>query len=169
MFYQPDLIIYLWMLPVLAMVILPALWSITSVIYRAVERSRLADVRGFVDVSSFSDSGSVERRINHRVRLANEKKVKVAKLGKCCQSKVLNMSSEGICLKNVPRKIFEETKGSLRVVLRTREQDFSMIVKPKWRKSSKREFMIGAEITNPPSGWREFIETLCKPATMELA
>jgi len=52
MFYQPDLIVYLWMLPVLCMVVLPVLWSLTCMLYKTVDRARLADVRGFVEVDS---------------------------------------------------------------------------------------------------------------------
>ena len=52
MLYQPDLMIYVWMLPVLGFVVVPVLWAITCMLYRAVERSRLADVSGLVDFGS---------------------------------------------------------------------------------------------------------------------
>jgi len=43
MFYQPELIVYLWMLPVLFMIVIPVLWTMTRILYQAVGRSWLTD------------------------------------------------------------------------------------------------------------------------------
>jgi hypothetical protein len=169
MLYRPELIIYLWMVPVLAMVILPALFYVTGMVYRGVERSRLSDIRGFVALSSGTESSSPERRKNHRILLNQGQKAKIAKLDRCCQSQVVNMSESGLCLQNVPRKIFEDREGSLRVVLRTRTKDYPMLVQPKWRNSSENGFTIGTEIKRSPAGWQDLIEALCKKSVPEPA
>jgi len=109
MFYQPDLMIYLWMLPVLGMVILPALWTMTCMLYQAVERSRLVGVRGFIEVSRHRDVNQVgqERRKSPRVRIEGPE-ANVAREINCCRSSVSNISHHGICLTNMPQEICME-------------------------------------------------------------
>jgi hypothetical protein len=165
MFYQPELVVYLWMFPIFAMVVLPALWSCSRLFYRSMERMRLSDIRGFIDFSSSQEEiRTDERREQNRIQIEGPKAV-VAQQTKCCKTQVANLSSNGLCLCNVPKRMFEDANGRLNVVLRTNERDYQLPVKPKWRKATERGFVIGTEITELPSGWNNFIHSLCRPAT----
>jgi len=168
MFYQPEAIIYLWILPIFGMIILPVLWSITRRLYRNHERSRMSDVRGFLDVtqSSLHDKLAQDRRNYARVNIHGPK-AKVAQQIKCCQTLVTNVSSHGICLQNIPEKVFDKSGGNLKVEIRTKEQIFSMFVRPKWRRLEENGYMIGAEIIKIPGGWKNFIHNICKTVAAE--
>ncbi len=170
MFYQPELIIYLWMLPVLAMVVLPALWTMTCMLYRAIERSRLVDVRGFIDLNASQSDGLEEEdiRLHPRIRIEGPK-ANVARQVKCCQTHVANITCQGICLTNIPQKICNEADDKLKVVFRTRERDYKMFVQPKWMKEEGKCSMIGAEIISVSAGWKYFVEGLCQPTVTEAA
>lgn len=166
MFYHPELIIYLWMLPVFFMIVLPAMWSLTGMVYRSLERLQLGDVRGFVEIPAFPEEQNVERREGQRIHLQGQK-ARVAREVNCCRTQVANLSPGGICLQNVPRKLYENAEEPLRIVFRTRHRDYQMRVQPRWRNSfDNNGFMIGAEITQAPSGWKEFLESLCQPTKM---
>lgn len=158
MFYEPELMVYLWILPVIGMVILPALWTITCMLYRSLERSRLSDVSGFLDLNTYTpdDSSQQERRKQNRV-LIDGPKASVAGQVKCCQTIVVNISPRGLCLREVPQKINKEAGDKLKVVFRTRERDYRMYVRPKWKKLEERGNVIGTEIVNIPRGWEKFV------------
>lgn len=170
MFYQPEVMIYLWMLPVLAMVILPALWTMTCMLYQVVQRSRLADVRGFIDLNTVESTGfeEQEKRIHSRIRIEGPK-ANVARQVNCCQTHVVNISRQGICFTNIPQKIYNEADGNLKVVFRTRERDYTMCVQPKWRRKEGSGYMLGAEIMSVSAGWKYFVEGLCPPMVAEAA
>ena len=169
MFYQPELMIYLWMLPVLCMVVLPLLWTMTCMLYQAVERSRLVDVRGFVEVGHLNadDQTDQGRRRSLRIRIDGPK-VNVARQIYCCRTSVTNVSPRGIYFTDIPQKMFMEL-NKLKVVFRTRERDYTMFVQPRWIKRGKNGNMLGAEIINIPSGWENFVNGLCRPIVAEAA
>jgi hypothetical protein len=169
MFYRPDLMIYLWMLPVLGMVVLPALWTMTCMLYQAVERSRLVDVRGFIEVNhqGAGDQAGRERRKSPRVRIEGAK-ANVAREINCCRISVSNISHHGICFTNIPRKMYLE-EDKLKVVFRTREQDYTMFVQPKWMEKEENCAMLGAEIVTIPAGWESFVNGLSRPFVAEAA
>ena len=89
MFYQPELVVYLWMFPIFAMVILPALWSCSRLFYRSMKRMRLSDIRGFIDFSSSQDEiRTVEKREHNRIQIEGPKAV-VAQQTKCCKTQLI--------------------------------------------------------------------------------
>lgn len=144
------------------------MWAITGMVYRSIERLQLEDVRGFIEISALQEERTFERREGQRLHLRGQK-ARVARQVKCCQTKVANLSAKGICLQNVPRKLFEDAEGTLKVVFRTRQRDYQMFVQPRWRNSAADGFVIGAEIIQVPSGWRKFIETLRQQAELQPA
>ena len=163
MFYQPELMIYLWILPVLAMVILPAFWTFVGILYQALERNYLSDVRGFIDLAVWdsADSDQQDRREKSRI-LIDGPKARVARQVNCCQTYVKNISNRGICLSNIPRKMYQEADEKFKVVFRTREGDYTMFVQPKWKRQGDNGYMVGAEMVNIPPGWDYFVSGLCR-------
>lgn len=170
MFYQPDAIIYAWILPVLGLIILPALWSITCRLYQYLERSRLSEISGFLDLSSSSiqEKLAQERREHSRVHIHGPQ-AKAAQNEKCCQTIVANVSLQGVCLQNIPKKVLVQPEGKLKVQVRTRDQNFSMFVQPKWSRLEGSGYIIGAEIIKLPSGWKQFVHEICQPVVAEPA
>ena len=77
MLYQPDVIVYLWIVPVFLLVVLPLFWSLFCSLYRGYERSRLADIKGFVETDKrvVQDEEGGEHRGHQRVRLDDGKAV----------------------------------------------------------------------------------------------
>ena len=170
MLYQPDLMIYVWMLPVLGFIVVPVLCAITCMLYRAVERSRLAEVSGFVDFGSknFDEVESIENRKQLRVGIKGPK-ANVARQLNCCQSYVANISSKGICLNNLPQKMFKEANDKFKVIFRSREREYAMFVQPKWSKFGSNGYSVGAEILTVPAGWENFVNGFCYPVEAEAA
>ena len=141
--FQPDFMVYLWMLPLLLMIVVPALWSMFGMLYKVIERSRFSDVRGFIEIRMPvpDEDGNIERRHQTRIQIVGPKAV-VARQVKCCQTYISNISSKGICLSNIPQKMFKEANGIFRVIFRSRERDYTMLVQPMWKKSGDNGYMV---------------------------
>ncbi|MCL7487293.1 MAG: hypothetical protein M8357_03845 [Desulfobulbaceae bacterium] len=170
MFYRPELMVYLWMLPVAGMVVVPVLWAMTRLLYQKFERSRLGDVRGFIDLNGAgpADRENRERRSDPRVSIEGCR-ANVARQVRCCRAQVANISPRGICFTNIPGQMCHEEDGKLKVVLRTRERDYTMQVRPRWRKLHEKGYMIGAEIVRVPAGWHYFVNDLSRLAMARAA
>ena len=166
--FQPDFMVYLWMLPVLLMIIVPALWSMFGMLYKRIERSRFSDVRGFVETRTPYEDGNIERRPQARIQIQGPKAV-VAKQEKCCQTYISNISCTGICLSNIPQKMFKEVNDKFRVIFRSRERDYTMLVQPMWKKSGDNGYMVGAEILTLPVGWGAFVNEFSQPSLAKAA
>jgi len=169
MFYQPDFIVYLWILPVFCLIVLPLCWLFCGKFYRWYERSRLADVKGFIEVDKrdMQHVDSKERRQHVRIGLDGGKAC-IDEESDCCKSIVPNISQQGICLKNIPRKMYMES-GLFRVVFRTREKDYSMMARPRWKKTAESGQVIGAELIKVPAGWNELNRRFARPLVVEAA
>lgn len=170
MFYQPESMIYVWILPIIGFVILPLMWSAICMLYRGIEQSRLANVKGFVEVSTpiLEGNENIEKRRQTRVQVECPKAV-VALQMKCCKTHVSNISSKGICLSNVPRKVIKEANTKFRVIFRSREREYKMLVQPKWSKFGDNGYKIGAEILSIPAGWESFVNEFCQPSLAKTA
>jgi hypothetical protein len=155
MLYQPDFIVYLWIVPVFLLVVLPLFWAIFCSLYRGYERSRLAEIEGFVEIDQRAAQGEegAEQRQNQRVKFDCGKAF-VDEDETCCKAFVANISERGVCLKNIPRKMYMKS-NSFRVVLRTQKKDYSLTAIPKWKKMIGNGYMVGAELIQVPEGWRE--------------
>lgn len=164
MFYQPELMVYMWMLPVVILIVIPSLWPVLRGLYRVVERSSLSDVRGFVEVSSelFDKEAKTERRREPRVRIEGPKAV-VARQVYCCHSHVGNISGKGISFVNLPQRMFQEANDRIRVIFRSREREYSMLVQPRWKRKGDSGYELGAKILSIPSGWEKFVNGFCQP------
>ena len=167
---RPDFMIYLWMLPVLLMIVVPALWSMFCMLYKGIERSHFSDVRGFVEVNTPSpyEDGNLERRHKTRAQIEGPKAI-VARQVKCCQTNISNISSKGICLTNIPQKMFKEANDKFRVIFRSRERDYTMLVQPMWNKLGDNGYVVGAEILTIPVGWATFVNEFSQPSLAKAA
>jgi hypothetical protein len=165
MFYQPDLMIYVWMIPLIGFVLLPFMWSATCMLYKGMERSRFANVKGFVEVSTPTPEGDVniEKRQQARVQIEAPKAVVVCQV-KCYKTHVSNISSKGICLSNLPQKMINEGSDKFRVIFRSREREYKMLVQPRWSKWGDNGFKVGAEILTIPAGWEGFVNEFHQPS-----
>jgi hypothetical protein len=147
-----NIAVYLWLAPVLILVVFPLLWSLFRAIYRMADRSRLADVRGYVV------AGTAESDKRHRDRiLVEEGWAYVDAECDCCKAAVSNISEDGICLKHIAPSIGTEPE-QLRVVFRTRQKDYDLTAKPKWKHLTDEGYEIGAEIEGTPPGWNSLVE-----------
>ena len=153
MLYQPDLIVYLWTLPVIGFVLMPLAWALAGMFYRQYERSKLADIRGYIEVNK--QEGQPERRKEPRVTLEGGK-ASVAQNCKCCSAQVANISKAGICLKNRQHKMDME-HDRIKMVFKTKDKYYTMDVRPKWIQLVPDGYVMGGEIVNRTRGWRGFV------------
>jgi hypothetical protein len=158
------IIVSLWLVPVAGFIVLPLLWSLYGVFYRAVERSRLSDISGFVALNNRdAETGKPEKRERSRIRL--EKGVAcIAAASDCCRAKVSDISRHGLCLSNIPGNMRLES-SPWRVVFRTRQKDYTLTVRPIWKKMAGKEYVIGAELDQISTEWQDLIKGLRQSPT----
>ena len=154
-----NIIVYLWLVPVIGLIIIPLLWSLFTRLYKFVEHTRLAEVEGCI----LENTGDLEKRNSHRIRL-DEGHVYIDEESDCCKADVSNISMTGICLKNVPETM-DLKYNPLTVLFRAPEQDYTFNAKPIWKKLTDKGYMIGAEILQAPSGWENLLKGFKQPCT----
>ena len=69
---------------------------------------------------------------------------------------VSDISRFGIKIKDLPKRINAEAQR-LTIVVSGRSGHFKMKVRPRWAKGTGHIKIIGAEISNVPWGWTEFV------------
>ena len=155
-----TMIVYSWFLPAIGLIVLPLVWSVCGMMYRALERSRLSDIKGFVmlNESGTDPAEKPEKRSLTRIGLA-EGKACIDGGSDCCKAHVSNISNRGICLHDIPKKMFLEP-DPLRIVFRTRSKDYSLTARTKWKKSTGKGYVIGAEVTGFPAEWKKLVQGL---------
>ncbi len=155
-----NIIVYLWLVPVITLIVIPLLWSLLSWFYKFVERTRLVEVKGCI----LEDDGNSEKRNCHRIRL-NEGHAYLDEESDCCKADVSNISIDGICLKNVPEAM-DLKSNPLMVLFRTPEKDYTFNAKPIWKQLTDKGYMIGAKILHAPSGWEKLLKGFKQPCTI---
>lgn len=144
MFYHPELIVYLWLLPVFILIIVPVFFKVGCVLYCQTSWGRTTCSKEYSRQHNLKQAQ--ERRKHSRVEIDGTS-VQVACSGVYCTAMVENISSLGICLKNLPQALLNEAK-KLKVIINTQAGNFEMHVKPKWEKSYKSGYKIGADIVS---------------------
>jgi len=164
-----NIIVYLWFVPVMGFIVLPLFWSLFGMLYRAVERSRLLDIRGYVVLNNQDATGVgvADNRSRPRIHV-EEGRACIDEECDCCRASVSNISQHGICLEDVPEKMNLES-SPLRVVFRTRQKDYTFMAKPIWKKMAHKGYVIGAEIERIPAGWKDLVGGLRQSFTTEPA
>ena len=92
-----NIIVYLWLVPVIGLIVIPLLWSLLNWLYRTIQRTRLVEVEGCI----MENTGNLEKRNSHRVCL-DEGHAYIDEESDCCKADVSDVSTNGICLKHVP-------------------------------------------------------------------
>ncbi|GAB4340192.1 MAG: hypothetical protein Kow0089_13690 [Desulfobulbaceae bacterium] len=165
-----QIVILLWLAPAVGFIVIPLLWEACGVLCRLVERSRLGEFKGAVAISDIArrERGEAEHRSRPRILVQEGGQARVAEECRSCKAGVVNISGNGICLENLSNKVYREP-GPLRVVLRTRDDEFSIRVRPVWQKLTENGCTIGAEIENPPAGWWNLVTGLDERAAAQQA
>lgn len=159
-----TIIVSFWLAPVAGFIVLPLLWSLYGALYRAVERSRLSDISGFVALNNReAETGAAERRERSRIRL-DQGVACIDASRDCCRAKVSNISRHGLCLSNIPGNMPLES-SPLRVVFRTRQKDYTLTVRPIWKKMIGKEYVIGTELEQISTEWHDLIKGLRQSLT----
>lgn len=153
-----NVMIYIWLIPVIGLIVIPLLWSLFVKLYKTIERSRLAKVEGCILENSVADAGTenFEKRCNNRIRL-NEGHAYIDELSDCCKADVSNISQNGICLNRVPEAM-DLKPTSLMVLFRTPEEDYTFRAKPIWKKLTGNGYVMGAKIDQTPVGWENLLQ-----------
>ena len=162
MINMQEIIVATWLVPVLGFIVLPFVWTVCATLYRVVERSMIPDMRGFVALNDRDavSGGKAENRGRLRIHI-QEGRALVDEECDCCKAVVSNISNHGICLRNIPRKMYLES-NLFRVIFRTREKDYSLTAKPVWKKLTGQGYMLGAFIDPVPEAWNDFVKGLSK-------
>lgn len=142
MFYHPDLIVYLWLMPVFILIIVPVLFKVGCALYCKTPWGQTTCSKAYSLKHHLIQAE--ERRKHSRVDIGGAP-AQVAGAGVCYTAMVENISSLGICLKNLPKALLSEAK-KLKVIVNTQAGNFEMFVSPKWEKSYKSGYKVGADI-----------------------
>ena len=153
-----TIITLLWLIPVLTLIVVPLLGSLFGTLYRAFDRYRLVQVNGCVvkNNGETAGNGKSESRNRPRIRLGGGKAY-IDEENDCCTAEISDISKDGICLKHIPETI-NVRSNTLRVLFRTREEDYTFTAKPVWKKLTEKGYVFGAEIDRTPSGWENLIK-----------
>lgn len=153
-----NIMVFLWLVPVLGLIVIPLLWFLFGSLYRAIERSRLAKINGCIleNAGKTSGTGKSENRNLPRIRL-DEGHAYIDAESDCCKADVSNISKGGICLEHIPETINVKSNPLL-VLLRTKDKDYTFTAKPIWKKLTGKGYVIGAEIDRTPSGWENLLK-----------
>ena len=78
------------------------------------------------------------------------------------QGLVANVSWKGICMTDLSKRVNSDAQR-LTVVISGNNENFRMLVRPKWCLYGSVGKTVGAEIVNVPVGWKEMIMNLEPP------
>lgn len=70
---------------------------------------------------------------------------------------ITNISTLGLCLKDVPEKL-SASKSLLSIVVRGKSEEYRIVARPRWEQAqTNRGKTIGAEIASSPHSWGDFV------------
>ena len=153
MLYHPDLIVYLWLLPVVLLIIMPVLFKTGCMFFRMTTRGQAACEKEPVQPNNTADQ--MERRKSPRVKVIGVV-AQVRGADDYCTAMVTDVSTFGLCLKNIPQALLDGAK-KFKVIVNTHVDNFEMMIYPRWEKVLESGYLVGAEIENAPRGWNEYI------------
>lgn len=145
MFFHPDLIIYLWLFPLVLLILLPLALSMIGLFLRVMDKFFFA-----------AELTGREKRLHPRFIPYEGTFAEVSVGDTTCTGLVCNISRLGISLKHLPDKISDRVE-ELRVVIRGYGADHNLLVRPKWILATESGQQIGAEIDQAPPGWNQFL------------
>lgn len=147
----PDLIVGLWIIPVIVFVIIPLVLLCAFLCVQVVSYLIVPSVRHGLTRAIRS-----EKRAHRRIH-ANDLRVDVSDGVNVFNGLVCDISKLGICIMGIPEKLLERV-DRLAVVVDSQGETYSLHVMPKWQKSMSSGRQIGALIEYAPDGWYEFVK-----------
>ena len=143
--------------------------GVLNMVYRVIDRSKLADIKGFVEIDKSEQvkTGKTENRSRLRIGLSGGTACIDGEDG-CYKTSVLNISNRGLCLHNVPKKMYKNV-NPLKVLFRTRKKDYMVTAKPVWKKFTGKGYDVGARIDQIPTGWKGLVAGLNQSFTIKPA
>ena len=154
MFYQPDLIVYLWLAPVFTIFILPLLHVPLEILWKKLFVARVLKTENIRPVNSYIQNRTDDKREHQRLEI-NGIVAHVSDGVNYCAGSVGDISKGGICLVN-PSDALDNKANRLGVLLTGMGKSFQLEVKPKWNNDSSETQSFGATIEDSLWSWEEF-------------
>ena len=145
MFQHFDSNSYLWLMPLLLLILAPVTFTLLGFLLRL--------TRTFF----FTSTRIGKEKRNHPRFIPYEGTFAEIKAGNStCTGLVCDISRMGIRLNHLPDKLLNKM-DKLTVVIRGYGVDHSLLVRPKWVAETESGKLMGAEIDTPPPGWNQFL------------
>ena len=145
MLYHPEIIIYLWFLPV-------TIWILIPLALGAVGLSMQLTYRLL-----FFTQKDTDKRRSTRFDITPVR-VKVTDGNHFHAATINNISTLGIGLKNLPKKIFDKA-DRLTVIINDKKQNHhTLYVQPVWTTRGSSGLKLGARVETASSKWSDFMQ-----------
>lgn len=73
--------------------------------------------------------------------------------------RVTNISSHGLCLRDLPEKL-PDSRSLLSVVVQGQIESYRIVARPRWTSVQKnKDKTLGVEIASSPTGWQKFVSS----------
>ena len=148
-----DLIVYLWLVPILLLFPLALAVALVKI------SGQYVFLAGKIT--------NEEKRQHSRLFSYKDTVAKITVGDTTCTGLVCNISKTGVSLKNLPEIISDEI-DKLSVVISHYGIDYNLLFKTKWVKLTASGRRIGAEIDSASSDWSKFLLQTEKIARQEL-
>ena len=154
MLYHPELIVYLWLVPVFLTIIIPLVAAPLVVMGERLFAARDESPDALYSTQNLDQTDSDEDRVY--TKLTQEGITAYISDGtNSCSGSVTDVSKHGICLIN-PSDVIDREAERLGVHLTLKGKSFPMEVRPEWQHDSGRQENIGAKIIEGSWNWDEF-------------
>ena len=158
MFYHPEYIMYLWLIPVILSILLPlTVVPFILVAERMMAARKKLENKIYVPLGTTS-TATVDNREHPRMPMEGISAF-ISDGTNCCPGTVDEISSEGIRLAN-PANIINKESDRLGVLINHNGRCYALQVKPQWQENTGQEENIGAKIIGGFWNWKEFNEAL---------
>ncbi len=150
MLYHPDIIMYLWFLPLTVWILIPTALGAIGLSCKLISQVL------FIDTAQPQMLHNRNRRQDERFKIA-PLMVQVSDGHRSAQGTINNISRCGLCLKNLP-EIISRTAERLTVTLTQQGAELRTLhVQPVWTQADDTGLAIGSILHQPPARWREFV------------
>jgi len=145
MFQHPGLITYLWLVPLVLLILAPLAFTLIGLILRLTKAFFFT-----------GDRIGKEKRNHPRFIPYEGTFAEITAGDTTCTALVCDISRLGIRLNLLSDKFFDKM-DKLTVVIRGYGVDHNLLIRPKWISETESGKQIGAEIDTAPPGWNQFI------------
>ncbi len=160
MLYHPELMVYVWLIPVFLFFILPGMIMVPHMVFQLAARC----------VTYFMRSATVSAQSRD---VQNENSLEKRRSPRCCVSGVVadvtdginsctglvcNISKIGIGLMDLPEKIMQKA-DKLSIIIKGHDGHYPMYLNPQWVDNKGSSLRIGGLIENVPTDWEIFVSS----------